>query len=138
MSAYETALNFFHACDQAKGWEGCKAYVAPGAAFETQAGALADVKTVEGYCEWMKGLAGLLPDCSYDLHASAWDADNNAAVFVATFSGTHTREGGPVPPTNKRVATDYVYTVSMNADGKVEKLHKTWNDGHALQQLGWA
>jgi len=139
MSAFETAKAFFEACEAPKGWDGCKAYVADGAGFSCQAGALADVSTVEAYCEWMKGLVGgPLPDGHYTLHAAAWDAANNTAIFSATFHATHTGDGGPVPPTNKKANADYVYTLKMNGSGKVASMTKIWNDAHTLAQLGWA
>ena len=103
-----------------------------------QAGALADVSTVEAYCEWMKGLVGgPLPDGHYTLHAAAWDAANNTAIFSATFHATHTGDGGPVPPTNKKANADYVYALKMNGSGKVASMTKIWNDGHTLAELGW-
>lgn len=30
MSAFDTATNFFHACETLQGWEGCKEFVAQG------------------------------------------------------------------------------------------------------------
>ncbi len=53
MSAFEKAKQFFESVENLKGWEGCKEYVADGATFTCQSDALADVKTVEAYCEWM-------------------------------------------------------------------------------------
>jgi hypothetical protein len=138
MSAFDNARAFFVACEAPKGWDGCKQYVAAGATFSCQAGALADVKTVEAYCEWMKGLVGgPLPDGRYTLHASAWDPGTSTATFVATFHATHKGDGGPIPPTNKATNTDYVYAVRMNGDGKVAAMTKIWNDGYALAELGW-
>jgi hypothetical protein len=138
MSAFENAQKFFEACETGKGWQGCQCYVASSAPFACQAGALADVTTVESYYEWMKGLvSGPLPDGHYTLHTSSWDAGTNAAMFSATFHGTHTGDGGPVPPTNKKANADYVYVLKMNPDGKVSDMTKIWNDGHTLAQLGW-
>lgn len=139
MSFLENAKKFFEACEAPKGWEGCKSYVADGASFSCQSGALADVKTVQAYCEWMKGLmGGPLPDGHYSLHSIGWDADTNTATFVATFQATHKGSGGPVPPTNKATSTDYVYALKMNGEGKVAQMTKIWNDGYALAELGWA
>lgn len=139
MSAFDNARMFFEACEAPKGWDGCKDYVASGASFACQAGALADVKTVEAYTEWMKGLVGgPLPGASYTLHTSAWDEATSTATFVATFHATHKGEGAPVPPTNKTTNTDYVYAIKMNGDGKVASMTKVWNDGYALAELGWA
>lgn len=139
MSAFENARKFFEACEAPKGWDGCKTYVADGASFSCQAGALAGIDSVQAYCDWMKGLVGgPLPDGRYTLHSSAWDGDTNTATFVATFHGTHKGEGGPVPPTNKATDTDYVYTLKMDGEGKVARMTKIWNDAYALAELGWA
>ena len=138
MSASKNAENFFHNCESIKGWEACKEYVADGATFSCQEAALAEVSTVKDYVDWMTGIGSTTaPGCSYDLHASAYDEDNNTALFFATFNGTHTGEGGPVPPTNKTTHSEYVYALQMNAEGKVAKMTKIWNGGWAMGELGW-
>ena len=87
----------------------------------------------------MAGLGnGPLKGCSYTLHASSYDETNHTATFFATFTGSHVGEGGPVPPTNKETNTDYVYALTMNGEGKVEKMCKVWNAPWALKELGWA
>ncbi len=139
MSAFENAKQFLEACDAGKGWEGCKDYAASDASFTCQADALADVSTVEDYCEWMRRLIEEpMPDASYTLHAASFDEANNAAIFAATFHATHTAEGGPVPATFNKTNTDYVYVLKMNGEGKVQKMRKIWNDAYALSELGWA
>ena len=139
MSAFENATRFFHACESLQGWEGCREYVAPDASFEAQCEPLADVRSVEAYCEWMAGLgSGPLEGCSYHLRSSSYDEANGIAVFFATFTGAHVADGGPVPPTNKRTNTDYVFALTMNGDGKVQKMCKVWNASWALRELGWA
>ena len=139
MDAFETATAFFHACETSKGWQGCKEFVQEGAAFVAQSEPLVDVKTVADYCDWMAGLGnGPLLGASYKVHASSFDESTNTAIFVATFSGTHTGEGGPVPPTNQQTNTDYVYAIEMGSDGKVCAMRKIWNAPWALKELGWA
>ena len=139
MSAFDTATKFFHACETAQGWEGCKEFVAPGATFHAQCEPLTDIHSVEAYCEWMAGLGnGPLKGCSYKLHSSSYDEANKTAAFVATFTASHVGDGGPVPPTNKETNTDYVYSLTMNDQGKVEKMRKVWNAPWALKELGWA
>lgn len=139
MSAFETATDFFHACESLKGWEGCKQYVAPGAKFSAQSEPLVDVDSVEGYTEWMAGLGiNPLPGCSYDLHASSYDESSNTALFFATFTGTHTGEGGPIPATNKQTNSHYVYVLTMNENDQVSSMIKVWNAPWALVELGWA
>jgi hypothetical protein len=139
MSAFDNATRFFHACESLQGWDGCKEFVAPGAAFEAQCEPLVDVATVEAYCDWLAGLGkGPLSGCSYALHASSYDETSRTALFFGTFTGKHVAEGGPVPPTGKETRTDYVYALTMGDDGKVAKMRKIWNAPWALQELGWA
>ena len=138
MTAFENAQKFFNACEAGKGWAGCKSLVADGAGFEAQSEPLADVKTVEAYCEWMAGLAsGPLKGCSYTVHSSSYDDRSNTAVFVATFHAAHNGEGGPVSPTHKNTNTDYVYALTMDGAGKVNRMRKVWNASWALRELGW-
>lgn len=63
----ETAKQFFEACETGKGWYGCSEYCHPEATFSAQAGALADIATLEAYAEWMKGLLTPVPDGHYEL-----------------------------------------------------------------------
>ena len=138
MSAFDTATEFFHACETLQGWEGCKDYVADGAAFSAQCEPLVDIHTVKEYCEWMAGLGkGPLKGCVYEINGSAYDEAKNVAIFYATLTGTHVGEGGPVPPTNKKTVADYVYALTMNGDGKVAKMSKVWNASWTLKELGW-
>ena len=58
-SIKERAEQFFDACETGKGWDVCKEFCHPDASFSVQAGALADVDTVESYTEWTKGLPSL-------------------------------------------------------------------------------
>lgn len=137
MSMRKTAERFFDACETGKGWEGCKEYCHPDATFSAQAEALTGVTTLEGYTDWMKGLFTPVPDGRYDLQAFAVDEERSKVMAFAVFQGTHTEDGGPVPPTSKHVEADYVYV--MEFDGaKIRHMTKIWNDAHSLKQLGWA
>ena len=132
----QAALGFYHACESGKGWAGCAEYCHPGAGFAAQAGALAEMTTLEAYCDWMQGVVSILPDASYDLRAVGADDERGRVAIFGIFTGTHTGEGGPVPPTGKKTESDYVYVAEMQ-DGKVAHLTKIWNDGWAFGQLGW-
>jgi len=84
----------------------------------------------------MKGLLVPIADGAYELKAFATDEEHGAVVAAAVFHGTHSGEGGPVPPTGKTVAADYVYV--MQFDGpKIRHMTKVWNDGYSLRSLGW-
>ncbi len=132
-----TAEQFFDACETGAGWEGCQQYCHPGASFSAQAGALADVNSLQAYTDWMKGLLTPVPDGRYELRAFAVDEDRNNVTAYAVFRGTHTGQGGPVPPTGKQVEADYVYVMQFEGD-KIRHMTKIWHDGISLQQLGWA
>ncbi len=133
----DTAERFFDACETGKGWEVCRQFCHPDATFSAQAGALADIDTLEGYTEWMKGLLVPVPDGRYDLRFFAVDQAHNNVAAYAVFHGTHTGSGGPVPPTGKAVEADYVYVMDFS-DGRIRHMTKIWNDGVSLAQLGWS
>jgi predicted ester cyclase len=136
-SMSETAEKFFAACEQGGGWEACKQYCAPDATFSAQADALADIKTLEQYAEWMKGLFGPLPDAAYTVKAFSTDEDRKVVTAFAVFTGTNTAAAGSISPTGQHVQTDYVYAMEFDGD-KIRHMTKVWNDGYALRQLGWA
>ena len=86
--------------------------------------------------QWVKGLAGPMPDGHYDLKSFAVDAERKNVSAYAVFLATHTGEGAPCPTTGKSVATDYVYVMSFDGD-KISHMTNIWHSGIALQQLGW-
>ena len=111
MSAMQNATDFFHACDSAKGWDECSQYVAEGASFHAQSEPLVDITTVEGYANWMAGFGeNVVPGSSYEIHTSAYDDASRTAIFFATFTGKHTGDGGPIPPTNKETEVCISFT----------------------------
>ncbi len=136
-SISQIAEKFFVACEEGQGWEGCKAYCKPDATFSAQAEPLAEVDTLAQYADWMKGLFTIIPDAQYELKSFATDTERQNVSAYAVFSGTHTGEGGPVPPTNKRMQTDYVYVMEFEGD-KICHMTKIWHSGLAIQALGWA
>ena len=133
----DTAQSFFDACETGKGWEGCKAHCHPGATFSAQAGALAGIDTLEGYTDWMKGMFTLVPDGSYEIRSFAVDEARCNVSAYGVFRGTHTGQGGPVPPTGKKIEADYVYVMAFDGD-RIRHMTKIWNDGISMKQLGWA
>ena len=131
------AKQFFDACETGKGWAGCKAYCKPNASFAAQVEPLAEVRTLEAYADWMKGMMTVLPDATYAVKSFATDNDRKSVCAYGVFSGTHSGQGGPMPPTGKRTNTDYVYVMEFDGD-KIRHMTKIWNSGWALKQLGWA
>ncbi len=138
MSGIKNAIEFFHACESVKGWDRCSKYVAPDASFSAQCEPLVDIKTVEEYVNWMTGFCETIaPGGSYELHSSSFDDETRKAIFFATYTLTHTGEGGPVPPTNKTTNSQYVYIFTMNDDDKIQEMQKVWNAPWAMKELGW-
>jgi predicted ester cyclase len=131
----QTAKKFFDACEAGEGWEGCRAWCTPNATFSSQAEPLAEVKSLQAYADWMRGLMGMMPDGRYELKAFATDDKRRSVVAYAVFCGTHTGQGGP-PPTGKSTRSDYVYAMEFEGE-KIRHMTKIWNAGWALKELGW-
>jgi predicted ester cyclase len=133
----EVARAFFDACETGKGWAVCGEFCSPDAGFSAQSEALEDVRTLEQYTEWMKGLLTILPDGAYEVKSFAADEGRNNVIAYGVFSGTHTGEGGPVPPTGKSTSADYVYVMDFQGD-RIRHMTKIWHSGISLRELGWA
>ena len=136
-SVVDVARAFFDACETGKGWEVCQQFCTPDASFSAQAEPLDDVHTLEQYTDWMKGLLTILSDAGYELKSFAADEERGNVMAYGVFHGTHTGEGGPLPPTGKSAQADYVYVMEFEAD-RIRHMTKIWNSGITLKQLGWA
>jgi len=130
------AKDFFEACEAGKGWETCKKYCKEQATFSAQAEPLADVRTLQQYADWMKGLLTFIPDGRYELKSFATDAERKNVSAYAVFVGTHTGPGGPCPPTGKSLRSDYVYVMDFDGE-KIRHMTKIWHAGLAMKELGW-
>ncbi len=135
-SITDSARAFFGACEAGKGWDVCKDFCKPDATFAAQAEPLSDVKTLQQYTDWTKGLMTVLTDGRYEVKSFATDAERNNVCAYGVFTGTHLA-GGPCPPTGKTTKTDYVYVMQFQ-DGKIAHMTKIWHSGLALKELGWA
>src|SRR6516162_7290475 len=136
-SIAKVAKDFFEACEAGKGWEVCKQYCMPGATFSAQAEPLADVRTLEQYTDWMKGLLAVHPNGKYQVRSFAVDGERNNVCAYGVFSGTHTGEGGPCPPTGRHLkGSDYVYVMDFDGD-KIKHMTKIWHAAWAMKELGW-
>ena len=136
-SISSTAEAFFTACETGQGWAACRPYCTPDATFAAQAEPLMGVHTLEQYTDWMKAIGALLPDAHYEIKSFAVDPVRNNVAAYAVFHGTHTGEGGPVPPTGRKTSTDYVYVMQFDGD-RISHVTKIWNSGLAMKDLGWA
>lgn len=132
----ETAERFFDACETGGGWEQCREYCHPDATFASQAGALKGIDNLSDYTDWMRGQFGPLPTGHAEVRSFAVDEARSKVVVFGIFHGTHTADGGPVPPTGKTMASDYVYDLYFE-DGKIQHVTKIWHDTAAMHQLGW-
>lgn len=133
----EPAMRFFEACESGKGWDACRPYCHPDATFSSQTGALTGIDTLAGYAEWMKNLFVPIPDARYELRHFSVDEARGSVAAYAVFHGTNTGPGGPVPPTGRSAAADYVYVMRFD-NGRIRHMTKIWNDTISMQQLGWA
>lgn len=131
------AKQFFEACEAGKGWGVCQAWCTPDATFAAQSEPLSDVKTLQDYTDWMKGLLVFMPDGRYAVKSFATDEERRNVCAFGVFSATHTGEGGPLPPTGKSTNTDYVYVMNFEGD-KIRHMTKIWNAGWAMRELGWS
>lgn len=120
----EVATAFFHACEQGKGWEECRALCSDESTFSVQAldalpvPKVSECVNIESYVEWMKAVVENMKDkATYEVHAAAFDEIASTALFFATFAGSH-----------------YVYVVRI-ANGKVAALTKIWNDVYAAKAM---
>src|SRR5499426_4871485 len=100
-----------------------------------QAEPLADVHTLQQYTDWMKGVLTFIPDGRYELKSFATDDKGKSVCAYGVFSGTHTGQGGPCPPTGKSMKTDYVYVMDFDGD-KIRHMTRSWNAGWAMRDLG--
>ena len=130
------AQKFFEACEAGKGWAVCKEWCTPNATFSAQAEPLADVRSLQQYTDWMKGLLTFIPDGRYELKSFATDEERKNVSAYAIFTGTHTGQGGPYAPTGKSLKTDYVYVMYFDGD-KIKHMQKIWHAGLAMKDLGW-
>jgi hypothetical protein len=135
-SMTETARKFFVACEEGMGWDECKKYCAADATFSAQAEPLADVHSLEQYTEWMKGLLTFMSEAKYEIKSFAVDEERKNVSAFAVFSGKHTGEGGPCPPTGKSADADYVYVMDFDGD-KIRHMTKIWHSGLTMKALGW-
>lgn len=138
-AAFTNAKHIMECVDAGIPFECIESIVVEDAPFICQADALADVKTVRAWADWMdKFCAMTAPGCTRTVHSTLWDPSTKTCMLFGTYHAKHTGEGGPVPPTHKQTNTEYCYVLVMNNDDKCVSFTKVWNDGFALKELGWA
>lgn len=83
------ARKFFEACETGKGWAACREWCTPEATFAAQAEPLAEVRTLQQYTEWMKGLLTFIPDGRFELKSFATDDERHNVSAYAVFRVAH-------------------------------------------------
>lgn len=132
----ECAVGFVEACDTGLGWAGCARFCQPDATFSAQCDLLAGHDTIEAYADWVRDLLQIIPNARFELKSCGFDAFRQNVTVFSIFSGTHTHDGGPVPPTGRSFEADYVYAIDFR-DGRIVHLTKVWNAPWTLRELGW-
>ena len=95
------------------------------------------MNTVQDYCEQIAAAFKVTFLGSCELHASAYDPDNNVVFLYGTSCAKHTGEGGPVPSTHKQASVPFVFVMNMDAEGKLKHLEKIYDEASGRRQLGW-
>lgn len=103
-----TARQFFEACEAGKGWEAFKAFCTDEASFSAQAEPLADLRTLQQYADWMKGLMQMMPDGRYEIRSLATDTERNVLTPTRS-SAAHT----PARADRRRPAGAHVPTTCI-------------------------
>src|SRR5436853_6793533 len=96
------AKDFFEACEAGQGWEGCRTYCLPNASFAAQSEPLSEIRTLQAYAEWMKGLLTFMPDGRYEVKSFATDAERNSVCAYGVFSATSYWRGRSLPTHRKK------------------------------------
>ena len=121
MDNLTTAGAFFEACDYGKGWSGCRSYCHDNASFETAAETLAEIDTLDTYCDWMvEALAMFDETVEVEVKSEAYDVKKDIALIYAEIRGNVII--GPEPMFMK---TDYVYAINFNGK-KISHVTKIW------------
>jgi hypothetical protein len=121
MDNLTTAGAFFEACDYGKGWSSCRSYCHDNASFETSAETLAEIDTLDTYCDWMvEALAMFDETVEVEVKSEAYDVKKDIALIYAEIRGNVII--GPEPMFMK---TDYVYAINFNGK-KISHVTKIW------------
>lgn len=84
----------------------------------------------------MRGLLVFIPNGAYEIKSFATDTARDSVSAFGEFTGTHSGDGGPCPPTGKTTRTEYVYVMQFTG-GRISHMTQIWNAGWAIRELGW-
>lgn len=132
-----TARAFFAAGETGEGWAPGAARRRPGASLSSQAEPLAAVTSLADDTGGRGGCRSRSRTATTSSRRSPSTRHPRSLGAFATFTGTHTGAGGPVPPTGKSIAADDVYVMALDGD-RIGHPTKIWNAGGSLREFGWA
>jgi predicted ester cyclase len=136
----QTAERFLRNVKPGQGWDAWQPFCHPDASFRklgTSAVGMEVHESLPEFAESTKLMAALFPDLRQDLRSLAIDEEQNIAIAYLVAEGTHTGEGGPVPPTGKAFEVDVVYVMQFEED-RIRHLTMVMHDLVVDKQLGWA
>lgn len=136
----QAAERFMLGVKPGQGWEAWQPFCHPDATFRklgTSSVGMEVHDSLREFAESTKALVALFPDLREELRSLAIDEARQIAIAYLVIKGTHTGEGGPVPPTGKAFEVDAVYVMSFDGD-RLRHLTMVMNDLVVDKQLGWA
>lgn len=107
--------------------------VAPDFLRHCQATPEVDVRSLQGFKEFLKQDATVFPDSIQTLKHVL--AEGDLVAVWATYEGTQRGQMGPFPPTGKKMQVDFGAILRVE-NGMIAELWVTWDNMAALAQLG--
>jgi len=107
--------------------------VAAGFVRHCQATPEVDVRSLQGFKDFLRQDAAVFPDSVQTLQHIV--AEGDLVAIWATYSGTQRGQMGPFPPSGKKMQLDFGAVLRVE-DGKIAELWVTWDNMAALAQLG--
>jgi len=136
----QTAERFLQTVKPGQGWEAWQPFCHPDAGFRklgTSAVGMEVHESLPDFAESTKVLVALFPDLRQELRSLAIDEEQDIAIAYMVTKGTHTGEGGPVPPTGQAFEVDVVWIMQFE-DDRMRHLTLVMHDPVVDEQLGWA
>ena len=114
-------------------YEGMNTYIADNYVRHCQATPDLVIETLDAFKEFIKADRKAIPD--QKLLVKMLIAEGDLVAFWCTYTGTHTGQMGPFPPTGKTANLDFS-GVHRLENGKVVETWVTWDNITILGQLG--
>lgn len=121
-------------------WEAWRPYCHPDATFRkvgTSSVGMEVHDSLREFAESTKAMVAVFPDLRVELRSLAVDEEHGIAMVYLVIEGTHTGEGGPVPPTGRSFEVDAAYVMEFDGD-RLRHLTMVMNELVVDKRLGWA